>query len=222
MKPNALWGGAFALLAAAIAIAMVLILVQHRDVFPTEAPQTTVDYQDAFRPALRPLAALFAFDQMFVVAYGAAFVGAALTWRRPRALSWLVLLGGIATAGIDTAENVHTSVVLAGLADSGPTVKDLDLLDLLGALKWVGGGVTSLALAAIIPKRGVFFGLVALVLLVGGVGELALAAVRLDLVSVLAATEAKLAFGVVAAMPLGLALTGIALLSDARQAPKRG
>ncbi len=227
MKPTArataFWGASFALLAAALAVGMVMILREIAPELPATPPHTTFEYQIAFRPFLAPLLKIYALDQMFVVAYGAAFVAAAVRWARPPgllgALAGVAVIAGLATAGIDTLENLRAIAVLAALPDGPPAAADLDTLDFLGAIKWIAAGVTMLALAALVPRRGPVLTLLALLFALDGVASLALGAARLKLAEALAAVEPTLANGVVLAMPVGLLLLGLALLAEPRAAP---
>ena len=219
MKPNARWGASFALFAAVLAVAMIACLREIMPLLPPGTPETTFEYQIAFRPLIGPLLHIFALDQMFVVAYGAAFVAAAMAWARPLPLAWLAALAGIATAGIDTLENLRTVAVLAALPDGPPAPADLDALDLLGAVKWIAAGVTGLCIAALVPRRGPVFTVFAALFALNALASLALGAARLKLAEPLAAIEPALATGVLMAMPAGLLLLGLALWSEARHAP---
>ena len=225
MKSNARWGAAFALLAAGLALGMVMILREIGPAMPPSAPHTTVEYQFAFRPLLGPLLQIFALDQMFVVAYGAAFVAAAISWGRPAPaapfapLALLAVVAGLCTAGVDTLENLRSIAVLAALPEGPPAATDLDALDLFGALKWVAAGVTTLALAALVPRRGPVLTIFAALFALDGVASLALGIARLKLVDALTALEPSLAGGVIFAMPVGLLMLGLALWSQARHAP---
>jgi hypothetical protein len=198
---------------------MVLILRSIAPSLPPVTPHTTYEYQLAFRPLIGPLLRLFGLDQMFVVAYGAAFVAAAMAWARPVPLAVVAVLAGLATAGIDTLENLRSIAVLAALPDGPPTAADLDALEFLGAVKWVAAGATMLALAALVPRRGPIFTIFAVLFALDGLASLALGAARLKLVDALTALEPALAGGVIAAMPVGLLLLGLALWSEARHAP---
>lgn len=220
VKPNArasaFWGASFALLAAALAVAMVMILRSIAAELPATPPHTTFEYQIAFRPFLAPLLNIYALDQMFVVAYGAAFVAAAVSWARPVALAGVAVIAGLATAGIDTMENLRSIAVLAALPDGPPAAADLDALDFLGAIKWIAAGVTSVALSALVPRRGALLAILAALFALDGAASLALGVARLKLVDALTAVEPALANGVIFAMPVGLLLLGVALLAEAR------
>ncbi len=219
MKTNARWGAAFALLAAALALGMVVILREIAPALPPTAPHTTIEYQIAFRPLLGPLLKIYALDQMFVVAYGAAFVAAAMAWPRPVPLAVLAVVAGLATAGIDTLENLRSIAVLAALPEGPPAGADLDALDFLGAIKWIAAGVTGLAIATLVPRRGPVLTVFAALFALNGAASLALGVARLKLVEPLTALEPTLAGGVIMAMPVGLVLLGLALWTDARAAP---
>lgn len=214
MNINARWGGAFALLAAALAGAMVALLQGAHVPAP---PQTTLEYEYAYRPLLSPMLRLFALDQMFVTAYGAAFVAAALSWGRPALLCAVAILAGLATAGIDTQENLRSVAVLAGLADGPPSAADLDALDFLGAIKWIAAGVTGVSLALLVPRRGIVSGAFALLFGLDGLASVTLGAARLHFAPALSALEPSLAGVVIAGMPVGLLLLGLLLLFQPRE-----
>jgi len=166
--------GAFCALAgAAILIVMAVVgLPAGGSMAIMGQPGLPDNYSIIISPYANTLQAVMALDNIFLIAYTGAFIGAAaLAWRRARILGVIALGFALLLALLDISENAVT-VNIARAAETGVpiAVGEITLLGLLEQIKYAAGtlAVVYFGIALLIAQpasRGLTVGVAVLFLL---------------------------------------------------------
>ncbi len=122
-----------------------------------DLPADPAEYAAALRLAAPGVIRVLAIDNIFLVAYTGAFVGAAvLLWHKARALAAIGLAFALLTALLDIAENaVSVDIARTVLADLPVTLGRINFLGVLAQVKYacaaVGVAFFAIAIAIVLP-----------------------------------------------------------------------
>ncbi len=148
------WGGASGLLAALILTAMVAVgLAAGPDsaqlLHPTDAGR--VEAMMAEHGGI--VQASIVLDDLFVLAYTAAFLGlAALVWSRSRWLAGVAMAWALATAFLDFSENARILAMAQGVGGA-VSASALRELAILGQIKFSASHLAAFLFGLALPRR---------------------------------------------------------------------
>ena len=172
--PQTVRAGAFCALAGAVILIVMAVvgLPAGEGMAIMGQPGLPDKYVTIISPYANTLQAVIALDNIFLIAYTGAFIGAAaLVWRRARLLGVIALGFALLLALLDISENALT-VNIARAAETGVpiTAGEITLLGLLEQIKYASGtvAVAYFAIALLIAQpasRGLTLGVAVIFLL---------------------------------------------------------